>query len=122
MKTIRIQIKAKSEFENDLRSAAKAFDERKTPRRQRGVYFESLHAVRTVLTDKRLELWRTIRDRKPESISTLAEMVHRNFRSVHRDVMFLKELGLITLKKSKGQRGDLQSPVSLADELVLSVA
>ncbi len=122
MKTIRIQIKAKSEFDSDLRSAAKALDEGKTPKRRSGVFFESLNAVRTVLTDKRLELWRTIRDRKPESISTLAEMVHRNFRSVHRDVMFLKELGLITLKKSKGQRGDLQSPVSLADELVLSVA
>ncbi len=85
-------------------------------------FFESLDTFWMVLTDQRFELWRTIRDRKPESISTLADLVHRNFRSVHRDVMFLKELGLVTLKKNKGQRGDLQSPISLADELVLSVA
>jgi predicted transcriptional regulator len=122
MKVKRIQIKSREEFEKGLKSAAQSLDEGKTPKKTTGTFFESLDAVRSVLTDKRLELWRTIRDKKPASISVLAGMVHRNFRAVHRDVMLLKELGLVKLQKAKGDRGDIQSPVSIVDQLVLSVA
>jgi len=122
MKTKKIRIKSRSEFDEDLRSVARALDQGKSPKPLRGDFFESLDAVRAVLTDRRLEIWRTVRDKKPESISSLAEMVGRSFRTVHRDVKLLQSLGLISLKKGKGLRGDTQHPVSLADELVLAVA
>ena len=81
-----------------------------------------MRARRLILTDKRLELWRAIRDSKPDSISTLAKMVHRGFRAVYRDLLLLQSLGLITFRKTKGKRGDLQTPISLVDELLLAVA
>jgi len=123
MKIKKIRIKSRSEFDEDLHSVAHALDNGKTPPKPfRGEYFESLDAVRSVLTDRRLELWRTVRDEKPKSISQLAEMVGRSFRTVHRDMKLLESLGLISFKKGKGERGDTQHPVSLVDELVLAVA
>lgn len=122
MRIKKIRIKAKEDFERDLIRVAKALDRGETPKRINGEYFESLDAVRNVLTDKRLELWRTIRDQNPDSISTLAKMVNRNFKAVYRDLLLLQSVGLINFKKSKGKRGDLQSPVALFDELRLAVA
>ncbi len=122
MRIKKIRIKSRDEFNAELRSVAHALDHGKPSKAVKGEYFESLTAVRSVLTDKRLELWRTIRDKKPDSISILAETVGREFRGVYRDLLFLKNLGLINFKKSKGKRGDLQTPISLVDELLLAVA
>ena len=122
VKIKKIRIKAREEFNSELRTVARALDRGETPKLIKGEYFESLDAVRAVLTDKRLELWRTIRDRKPNSISTLANMVDRGFRSVYRDLLFLENFGLLSFKKTKGKRGDLKAPVSLVDELLLAVA
>ena len=123
MKIKRIRIKSKEEFSNELRSVARSLDQGRAPKKAfAGEYFESLDAVRKILTDKRLELWRAIRDKKPDSISTLAKMVDRGFKAVYRDLLLLESLGLITFKKTKGKRGDLQAPISLVDELRLAVA
>ena len=123
MKVKKIRIRPKEQFWSELHEVARALDRGEALKRYApGVFFDSLDAVRKVLTDKRLELWRTIRDRKPGSISALAKMVGRGFRPVHRDLMLLQYFGLIRLGKTKGKRGDLQCPVSLADELQVAVA
>ncbi|MBI4402541.1 MAG: hypothetical protein HY537_00175 [Deltaproteobacteria bacterium] len=122
MKVKKIRIKSREDSSRDLLKVAKALDRGETPKRVSGEYFESLDAVRTILTDKRLELWRTIRDQKPDSISTLTKMVNRNFKAVYRDLLLLQSVGLVTFRKSKGKRGDVQSPISLVDELLLAVA
>ncbi len=88
----------------------------------RGEYFESLEAVRRFLTDARLHLWRTIRDKKPDSISELANMVGRHFADVHLDLNILVEVGLVDLRKPKGAKTRAKKPVSLADQLAFQVA
>ena len=90
--------------------------------RLRGEYFESLEAVRNVLNEKRLALWRLIRDERPDSILSLSKIAGRDFKSVYRDVSVLLSVGLVELVKGKGQRGDTQKPTSLADALMLEVA
>ena len=123
MKIKKIRIRPKEEFFDDLRNVAQALDAGIVPvKPYTGVFFDNLEAVRKILTDKRLDLWRTIRDQEPESISALAKMVGREFKSVHRDLMILKSVELIKFKKIKGKRGDLQTPVSLADQLQFEVA
>jgi predicted transcriptional regulator len=122
VKIKKIRIKSRQEADRDIRSIARALDQGKSVKPVKGEFFESLDAVRSVLTNKRLELWRTIRDQKPDSISLLAELVNRSFRGVYRDVKLLELLGLVSLQKTKGERGDRQHPVSLADELLLAVA
>ncbi len=101
---------------------ARKFDRGEKVRSLRGEYFESIEAVRRFLTDTRLELWRTIRDKKPDSISELAILVHRNFADVHRDIGILVEVGLIDLRKPKGAKTRAKKPVSLADQLHFEVA
>jgi predicted transcriptional regulator len=101
---------------------AKKLDRGERVRAIRGEYFESLEAVRKILTDARLTLWRTIRDKKPDSISGLSQMVGRNFSDVHQDVSILVETGLVDLKKPKGARTRAIKPVSLVDQLEFKVA
>ncbi len=122
MKIKKIRIKTKDDFFDEALAAAEAMDRGKKTKNLRGEYFESLDAVRTVLTEKRLELWRLIRDRHPQSISELSKLAARDFKSIHRDVAVLVAVGLVELKKGKGQRGDIQKPTSLADSLTLEVA
>jgi predicted transcriptional regulator len=121
---MKIKIQNRAKFNDDLINLAKEIDRKKVTRsyKKNGIYFESLTAVRKILTDNRLEVWRAIRDKKPESITQLAEILNRGFRSVHRDVVLLKELGLIKLIEGPGQRGNVQKLVSLYDELMLAVA
>jgi predicted transcriptional regulator len=107
MRVKKIRIKTKDEFYDGL---------------LKGEFFESLEAVRNVLTEKRLELWRLIRDETPGSILELSKLAKRNFKSVYQDVAMLVAVGLVELKKEKGKRGDTQRPVSLADTLQLEVA
>jgi predicted transcriptional regulator len=122
MKTKKIRIKTKDEFFGDVFAAAKTLDRGGKPQKLRGEYFESLEAVRNVLTEKRLALWRLIRDRRPDSILELSKLAGRDFKSIHRDVSVLVSVGLVELVKGKGQRGDTQKPTSLADALMLEVA
>lgn len=124
MKTMKIELKNKTVANNELLKMAKAFDSKKRKQRNlaKSTFFESLVAVRGVLTDKRLEVWRTIRDYEPKSITELAKKLKREFRAVHRDVMLLAEIGLIQLTESEGSRGKAQNLKSNYDELSLSVA
>jgi predicted transcriptional regulator len=123
MRIKKIKIKTRDEFFDEAMKVAKALDRGERPKPSRKEeYFESLEAARNVLTEKRLELWRLIRDRHPRSLSELAKMAGRDFKSIHRDVGVLVSVGLVELKKSKGQRGDTQVPSSLADALTLEVA
>ena len=99
MKIMKIKIQSRLKADGYLKILAIDIDRKnvKKPYIKNGIYFESLAAIRKILTDNRLEVWRVVRDIKPESISDLAEILGRGFKSVHRDVMMLKELGLIKL-------------------------
>ena len=122
MKVKKIGIKSRKQFEGELKELGKALDQGRKVTPIRGEFFESLEAARSVLTEKRLELWRLTRDKKPRSILDLAHLARRDFRGVQRDVALLVAVGLVTLKYGKGKRGDPQQPVSLADSLSLEVA
>ena len=121
---MKIKILSRKEFDDNLLRVAQNFDKKiyKKSNLKNGIYFESLAAVRKILTDKRLDVWRAIRDKKPESITHLAKILERGLRPVHRDVMLLKDLGLIKLTEGPGKRGNVQKIISLCDELLVAVA
>jgi len=123
MKTLKIKIQNRNRLNIDLKKMAKEIDKRHFNKKFNKIemYFESLTAVRKILTDNRLDVWRTIRDKKPESITHLALLLGRGFRTVHRDVMLLKDLGLIELVEGPGRRGNVQQVVSLYEVLSLEV-
>lgn len=121
MKIKKIVIKSRKEFQEDALAFARKVDRGQKVRPVRGEYFESIEAVRKFLTDARLEMWRTIRDKKPESITELARILDRNFADVHKDIRILLEVGLVELKKPKGAKTRAIKPVSLADQLRFEV-
>ena len=65
MKTKKIVIKSREELEAENLEFARRVDRGQKVKPVRGEFFESLEAVRVFLTEKRLELWRAIRDRAP---------------------------------------------------------
>ena len=54
-----------------------------------------------MLSEKRLELLRTVKHRKPDSVYELAKLLGRPLRAVQYDVKVLSELGLIELEKNE---------------------
>ena len=122
MRTKRIRVKSRVDFNTELLAAAQKIDRGETIKEQKGEYFESLDAVRNVLTPRRLELWHIIRDRKPASISNLAILADRDFKSVYQDVRLLAAVGIVDLRETRGKGGKRLVPRSLADTLTLEVA
>ncbi len=53
--------------------------------------FERVADIRTLLTDRRLELMRTIMTDSPDSIQALADALDRNYADAHGDVQVLAE-------------------------------
>ncbi|NOZ81121.1 MAG: hypothetical protein GXP63_05605 [DPANN group archaeon] len=66
--------------------------------------FLSFHRFRTVLTPKRMELIRSIRANRPDSIYALAKLVHRSAENVHTDIKILEKEGLVELHHTKDVR------------------
>ena len=122
MRTKRIRVKSRVDFNTELLAAARKIDRGETIKEQKGEYYESLDAVRNVLTPRRLELWHIIRDRKPASISNLAILADRDFKSVYQDVRLLVAVGIVDLRETRGKGGKRLVPRSLADTLTLEVA
>lgn len=62
-----------------------------------GVYlnFEDLAMLLAVMTPKRLELLRTLRQQGPMSVRALAKTLSRDYKNVHADVRALETAGLI---------------------------
>ena len=117
MKTKKIVIKSRDSFYADAADQLEAvFEQGKKRKVLKGTFFDSLEAVSAVLTPKRLEVWKTIRDKKPDSILALSKILKRDFKSIHTDVQLLVEVGLVGVTKSSGPRGDRQTPRSLADK------
>lgn len=122
MITKRIVIKSREDFDADALKFARQLDRGEKVKNRKGEFFESLEAVRNFLTEKRLELWRTIRDQEPISMTALAQLVKRDYKDVHQDVAILVEVGLVDLRKSKGVKTRALKPVSIVDQLVFRVA
>lgn len=63
------------------------------------VSFESTGGIRRLLTDRRLELLRSLMTEPAESISDLAGRLDRNYSTVHEDVEILAEYGIVRFRR-----------------------
>lgn len=81
--------------------------------------FTSLTAVAKVFSPVRLELLGAIIKYKPDSISSLAKIVGRDFKNVYSDVRLLASVGVLELKGA-GKR-DAVRPVALYNGIELDL-
>lgn len=77
----------------------------------------NLKELQTLLSPKRLELLKVIKEHKPRSIKELAELVKRDFRNVYRDLVILEAVGLVELEK----KGKEVKPIVDYDEIVVRI-
>jgi predicted transcriptional regulator len=73
------------------------------------LYFADVREMGKVLTPKRLELLKSIRDHRPESVRALAELAGRNVKNVAEDLGLLASLGLVEME-SRGGPGKKKAP------------
>jgi predicted transcriptional regulator len=100
IKKIHIEIKT---LEHALKEAGGVFEQiarGKKVKKKSAVYFSNLKEMRRALTEKRLEIIKTIKDRKPASIYELAKMLNRNLKNVLQDVEYLKGLGIVEIEET----------------------
>lgn len=56
------------------------------------------------LTDKRLEILRMIKKKYPSSVYELAKILKRDAKNVTQDLEYLKDIGLVEIKKTKEKK------------------
>lgn len=80
--------------------------------------FEDFAMLASVLTPKRLELMKTLRQHGPLSVRTLAKQLERDYKNVHTDASSLEKAGLI----QRNEEGLLVAPWDVIDAHVRLVA
>ena len=77
------------------------------------VSFDNPEKIRELLTEKRLELMKTIMTEEPESITELAEQTNRDIKDVHTDLELLEKKKIVFFKKE----GRKKKPVIPYDDI-----
>ena len=82
--------------------------------------FPDAEALRTVLTNRRLELLHIIRRQSPPSVYALAHLVDRDLKSVNTDLRVLVNLGLVELEHIQEARKKVK-PIVTYDKLNVEI-
>ncbi len=120
MKIKKVHIEIKS-LDAALKEAGEVYESASKGRpvqQKTAIYFGNLKEMRRVLTEKRLELLKAVKDKKPQSVYALAKMLNRDLKNVLQDVEYLKELGIIEVDET----GDKKIPFVRFDKISFEVA
>lgn len=96
--TLRITITSAEEAFDEAVMAAGAAEDGE--QRDAVVSFETAAGIRKLLTDRRLELLRSLMGRPAESITELADRLERSYSTVHGDVETLAEYGIVQYREA----------------------
>jgi predicted transcriptional regulator len=99
IKKIAIGIKGLKESLEDFATAWKKIEAGQEVKKQEGLYFESIDAMRAILTNKRLLILKTIKEKEPNSIYELAKILGRDLKNINQDLKLLADVGLVILEK-----------------------
>ncbi|MBI4837861.1 MAG: ArsR family transcriptional regulator [Nitrospirae bacterium] len=120
IRNVKISIKSEDELFNEVKEVCGKLERGEKVKKHEGISFESLEAMRKVLTEERLKILKTIKKDHPKSIYELAKMLHRDIKNTFNDVQFLAQAGLIELKKIKDGR-ERTAPFVNYDKILLEI-
>lgn len=120
---LKIEIKPLKQVLDETVATMEAVKAGKHVEPSRTLSFETMDLFRSFFTEKRLEMLRAIRHRKPGSVYGLAKMLRRDLKSVRTDLDILVRLGLVRVrkKKAKTRTGYKKVPSVDYDRLVLEM-
>ncbi len=104
VKDIRVSIKSKEDLFNEFKEVWGRIEKGEQVKKQEGISFENIEAMRKILSEERLRILKTIKKEHPKSIYELAKILNRDIKNTLDDVQFLAKIGLIELKKIKEGR------------------
>ncbi len=104
VKDIRVSIKSKEDLFNEFKEVWGRIEKGEQVKKQEGISFENIEAMRKILSEERLRILKTIKKEHPKSIYELAKILNRDIKNTFDDVQFLAKIGLIELKKIKEGR------------------
>lgn len=96
--TLRITIASADEAFDEAIDAAGAVEQGE--QRDAIVSFETAAGIRKLLTDRRLELLRSLMGQSAGSITALADRLDRNYSAVHEDIEVLAEYGIVQFREA----------------------
>jgi predicted transcriptional regulator len=100
--TLRITISTPKEAADRAIAAASAVEQGdRTPAE---ISFGTVGKLRRLLTDRRVEIVRSLMDEPAESISALAERLDRSYSVVHDDVDVLADYGIVQFRSDSRDR------------------
>lgn len=120
VKNIKVAIKSDDEIFNDIKDVVGKIERGEKVKKHEGISFDSIDAMRKVLTEERLKVLRAIKREHPESIYELAKKLNRDIKNTFNDVQFLAEAGLLELKKTKDGR-EKTTPLVNYDKILLEI-
>lgn len=85
------------------------------------IYFSSYEEMSKVLTQQRIAMLETIREKNPESIYQLAQMLNRDQGNVTKDVQILEQYGFIKITKTKDGNRVKSEPKAEAEEIEMII-
>lgn len=120
VKNVKLEIKSEKEVFNEAKDVMKKLSKGIKVKPKSAISFASLNVMRKFITDERLRILKTIKKDHPSSIYELAKMLKRDTKNVSNDVNYLKEIGLIELKKTKEGRAKSTPSVNY-DKILLEI-
>lgn len=122
VKKVKIGIKSLEDFLNDTKDTMKKIERGERVKKSRGIYFENLATFRRALTEKRLEMLHEIKERHPSSVYELSKILERDIKNVTMDLEYLKDIGLVEIKRTKEKKERVIPEVNYdAIELLVTV-
>ena len=121
IKNIRIAIRGEKELFEEVKEVWGKLERGEKVKKHQAIYFESLDAMRKVLTEERLKIVKAIRKNHPASIYELAKILRRDVKNTFDDVQFLAQAGLVELRKTKDVRKKTTPEVNY-DKILLEIS
>ncbi len=121
VKNIKVAIKGENELLNEVKEVWGKLEKGEKIKKHEAIYFESLDAMRRILTEERLRMLKVIKKDHPASIYELSKMLKRDVKNTFDDVQFLAQAGLVELKKTKDVR-EKTTPRVNYDKILLEIS
>lgn len=120
-KELKLYIEDTANFKKKIKAELRAIGKGKAKKLgEDSISFQSLDQLRKFLTNKRLELLKVIKHKKPSSIYELAKLAGRTPENVNTDIKFLEKLGFVEITKVKELRKKSVPEVSY-DKMTLEI-
>ncbi|MEK6868583.1 MAG: hypothetical protein AABX74_00010 [Nanoarchaeota archaeon] len=121
VKNIVVEVKSVEDTLKEAKGVMEKIKKGRSIEKKESISFRNIDVMRKVLTNKRLQLIKTIKKYKPNSIYELAKIVGRDAKSVNIDVKVLYKLGMIDLKKTDKKRENI-TPTVEYNEIDIAIA